>query len=319
MTSPASSRSPRSRPCRAGSRCTTSSATRSRPLNLKTVSSNVFTDPEIATVGYTQADVDAGRIAANVVKLPLLRNPRAKMQGIRDGFVKLFCRPGTGIVVGGVVVAPKASELIHPISIAVDNNLTVEQIANAFTVYPSLSGSIAEVARQLHNRKTRRQGELTAYGRAERCATYSTCRSDLVQDFRSIWCKVLKADGRWRYCRFRVRCRTSPIDPGNGAGQRSGVAPRARPGRPDLRSDRAPRRTGAGGRRTAGPPARRCGAAGWLHPGVRLPAEIPSSDRGEDGHRRSRGRSRRRGRRHRGRRGHHHAGAGPTARPGARA
>ncbi|CAM5312845.1 NAD(P)H-quinone dehydrogenase [Streptomyces canarius] len=123
------------------------------PLNLKTVSSNVFTDPEIATVGYSQADVDAGKIDARVVKLPLLRNPRAKMQGIRDGFVKIFCRPGTGIVVGGVVVAPRASELIHPISIAVDNNLTVEQIANAFTVYPSLSGSIAEVARQLHTRK----------------------------------------------------------------------------------------------------------------------------------------------------------------------
>jgi pyruvate/2-oxoglutarate dehydrogenase complex dihydrolipoamide dehydrogenase (E3) component len=122
------------------------------PLNLKTVSSNVFTDPEIATVGYTQADVDSGRIDARLVKLPLLRNPRAKMQGIRDGFVKIFCRPGTGIVVGGVVVAPKASELIHPISLAVDNSLTVEQIANAFTVYPSLSGSIAEVARQLHNR-----------------------------------------------------------------------------------------------------------------------------------------------------------------------
>jgi dihydrolipoamide dehydrogenase len=127
------------------------------PLNLKAVSANVFTDPEIATVGYTQADVDAGRIDARMVKLPLLRNPRAKMQGIRDGFVKLFCRPGTGIVVGGVVVSPRASELIHPISIAVDNNLTVEQIANAFTVYPSLSGSIAEVARQLHARKLQRE------------------------------------------------------------------------------------------------------------------------------------------------------------------
>ncbi|MEB8338573.1 NAD(P)H-quinone dehydrogenase [Streptomyces endophyticus] len=128
------------------------------PLNLKTVSSNVFTDPEIATVGYTQADVDSGKIDARAVKLPLLRNPRAKMQGIRDGFVKIFCRPGTGIVVGGVVVAPRASELIHPISIAVDNNLTVEQIANTFTVYPSLSGSIAEVARQLHTRKIAEEG-----------------------------------------------------------------------------------------------------------------------------------------------------------------
>ncbi|MER7412870.1 MULTISPECIES: NAD(P)H-quinone dehydrogenase [Streptomyces] len=128
------------------------------PLDLRAVSANVFTDPEIATVGYSQADVDKGVIDARVVKLPLLRNPRAKMQGIRDGFVKLFCRPGTGIVVGGVVVAPRASELIHPISIAVDNNLTVEQIANTFTVYPSLTGSIAEVARQLHTRKSAESG-----------------------------------------------------------------------------------------------------------------------------------------------------------------
>jgi dihydrolipoamide dehydrogenase len=124
------------------------------PLDLNTVSANVFTDPEIATVGYSQADVDEGRIDARVVKLPLLRNPRAKMQGVRDGFVKLFARPGTGIVVGGVVVSPRASELIHPISIAVDNSLTVEQVAKAFTVYPSLSGSIAEAARQLHTRKS---------------------------------------------------------------------------------------------------------------------------------------------------------------------
>ena len=45
--------------------------------------------------------------------------PRAKMQGIRDGFVKLFCLPVTGIVVGGVVVAPRASELIYPLAVAV--------------------------------------------------------------------------------------------------------------------------------------------------------------------------------------------------------
>ena len=124
-----------------------------QPLNLRTVAANVFTDPEIATVGYSAADVECGKMDAVCVKLPLRGNPRAKMQGIRDGFVKLFCRPGTGIVVGGVVVAPRASELIHPISLAVELNLTVEQVASAFTVYPSVSGSIAEAARQLHIRK----------------------------------------------------------------------------------------------------------------------------------------------------------------------
>jgi dihydrolipoamide dehydrogenase len=122
------------------------------PLDLKTVSANVFTAPEIATVGWSQEAVDARAIDARAIMLPLATNARAKMQGIHDGFVKLFCRPGTGIIVGGVVVAPRASELIHPIAVAVDASLTVDQMAHSFTVYPSLSGSIAEAARRLHRR-----------------------------------------------------------------------------------------------------------------------------------------------------------------------
>ncbi|WKN47674.1 NAD(P)H-quinone dehydrogenase [Nocardioides sp. Arc9.136] len=121
------------------------------PLDLKKVSSNVFTSPEIATVGWSQQAVDAGEMQAEVVTLPMSGNPRAKMQGVRDGFVKLLCRPGTGIVVGGVVVGPRASELIHPVSVAVAESLTADQLAQAFTVYPSMSGSIAEAARRLHH------------------------------------------------------------------------------------------------------------------------------------------------------------------------
>jgi NAD(P)H dehydrogenase (quinone) len=120
------------------------------PLNLETVSSNVFTDPEIATVGVSQADVDSGAELANVFNLPLATNARAKMQGISEGFVKIFCRPDTGVIVGGVVVAPKASELIFSIALAVEHRLTVDQMSQTITVYPSLSGSIAEAARQLH-------------------------------------------------------------------------------------------------------------------------------------------------------------------------
>jgi dihydrolipoamide dehydrogenase len=120
------------------------------PLNLSAVSSNVFTDPEIATVGGTQRQVGAGEVAVSQIKLALSTHARAKMQDVRDGFVKLFCRPGTGIVTGGVVVAPRASELIYPVSLAVRLGLTVDQVADAFTVYPSLSGSVSEAARQLH-------------------------------------------------------------------------------------------------------------------------------------------------------------------------
>jgi len=119
------------------------------PLRLRTVSANVFTDPELATVGVTQNDVDAARVPARQVMLPLTGNARAKMADLHDGFVKLFCRPATGQIIGGVVVAPKASELILPITMAIENNLTVDQLAHTITIYPSLSGSIAEAARQL--------------------------------------------------------------------------------------------------------------------------------------------------------------------------
>jgi NAD(P)H dehydrogenase (quinone) len=119
------------------------------PLWLQTVSANVFTDPELATVGVSQSDVDSGRVPGRTVMLPLSGNARAKMADLTDGFVKLFCRSGSGTVIGGVVVAPKASELILPIALAVENHLSVSQLAHTITIYPSLSGSVAEAARQL--------------------------------------------------------------------------------------------------------------------------------------------------------------------------
>lgn len=120
------------------------------PLDATAVSSTIFTEPEIATVGLQQHDLEEGEFRGEHVMLPLRTNARAKMHGHRDGFVKLFARKGSKIVAGGVIVAPNASELIHSITLAVDNRLTVDQLAQAFTVYPSLSGSIAEAARRMH-------------------------------------------------------------------------------------------------------------------------------------------------------------------------
>ena len=119
------------------------------PIKLKTVASAIFTRPEIATVGVSQQAIDSGEYPARTVMLPLATNPRAKMSGLRRGFVKIFCRPATGVVIGGVVVAPNASELILPIALAVQNKLMVSDLAATFSVYPSLSGSVTEAARQL--------------------------------------------------------------------------------------------------------------------------------------------------------------------------
>jgi dihydrolipoamide dehydrogenase len=118
------------------------------PIKLKTVSANVFTHPEIATVGVQEKTL-TDTPDVHVVQLPLATNARAKMSDLQDGFVKLFARRSTGVVMGGVVVAPGASELILPIALAVTKGLTVDDLAQTFAIYPSLSGSITEAGRRL--------------------------------------------------------------------------------------------------------------------------------------------------------------------------
>lgn len=120
------------------------------PLDLGTVAATIFTAPEIATVGASEAGLTAEGVKFRSSRLDLGRNARAKMLGIREGFVKLFAHEASGTVLGAVVVAPRAGELIFPLSIAVSERLTVDDVAGVLTVYPSLSGSIGEVARRLH-------------------------------------------------------------------------------------------------------------------------------------------------------------------------
>jgi dihydrolipoamide dehydrogenase len=120
------------------------------PTRLRNVASNVFTHPEIAQVGWSQQEIRDGLVRGEIHQIMLDTNPRAKMQGLTDGFIKLFASIGSGTVIGGVVAAPKASDLIYPIAVAVENRLTVDQLAKTYTVYPSLSGSIAEAASSLH-------------------------------------------------------------------------------------------------------------------------------------------------------------------------
>ncbi|WP_134426713.1 NAD(P)H-quinone dehydrogenase [Mycobacterium ulcerans] len=119
------------------------------PIRLRTVAATVFTRPEIAAVGVPQSAIDNGSVLARTIMLLLRTNARAKMSEVRHGFVKVFCRRSTGVVIGGVVVAPIASELILPIAVAVQNRITVNELAQTLAVYPSLSGSITEAARRL--------------------------------------------------------------------------------------------------------------------------------------------------------------------------
>ena len=115
------------------------------------IASNVFTSPEIASVGWSEKEIKDGLVNGQIETIALATNPRAKMTGVKDGFIKLFSSTGSGTVIGGVVVAPNASELIYPIAMAVENRLSVDDLARTYTVYPSLTATITEAARALHN------------------------------------------------------------------------------------------------------------------------------------------------------------------------
>jgi dihydrolipoamide dehydrogenase len=119
------------------------------PLRADVVAKCIFTEPEVATVGITAEQVERAGTEIETVTLSLSGNPRAKMAEHTVGFVKIHARRGSGTVLGGAVVASGASDLITPLSVAVHNRLTVQQLAHAFTIYPSMAGSIQETARQL--------------------------------------------------------------------------------------------------------------------------------------------------------------------------
>jgi dihydrolipoamide dehydrogenase len=119
------------------------------PIRWDAVAATIFTDPEVATVGMSREDAEAASIPVVTQRLDFRGNPRAKMAETTDGFVKVHAMVGSGMVLGGVVVSARASDLIQTLAVAVQNRLTVGQLAHSMAVYPSMQGSVAECARML--------------------------------------------------------------------------------------------------------------------------------------------------------------------------
>jgi len=120
-----------------------------QPIRWDAVTATIFTAPEVATVGLSPAEAEAAGYPVASARLDFKSNPRAKMIDGLDGFVKVHCLVGSGTVIGGVVVSTRASDLIQPLAVAVQNRLSVAQLAQTMTVYPSMAGSVAECARML--------------------------------------------------------------------------------------------------------------------------------------------------------------------------
>jgi dihydrolipoamide dehydrogenase len=114
------------------------------PVNYGNVPSCTYCHPEVASIGMTEEQVKAKGIAYKVGKFPFSANGRARTSGETDGFVKILRDEKYGEILGAHIVGAHATELIHEIVVARENEFTVEEIDLALHAHPTLSEAIAE-------------------------------------------------------------------------------------------------------------------------------------------------------------------------------
>lgn len=115
-------------------------------VNYHTVPSVIYTDPEVASVGYTQEQVKEMGIPHKIGTFPFMANGRAKALGMTEGLVKIIAHAETDKILGGHIVGPRASELLGEIVIAMEFGGSSEDLARSFHAHPTLNEVIREAA-----------------------------------------------------------------------------------------------------------------------------------------------------------------------------
>ena len=114
------------------------------PLNYGNVPNATYCHPEVASIGLTEAQVKEKKIDYKVGKFPFSANGRARTSGETEGFVKIIRDSKYGEILGAHIVGAHATELIHELAVARENEFTVEEIELAIHAHPTLSEAIAE-------------------------------------------------------------------------------------------------------------------------------------------------------------------------------
>ena len=105
-----------------------------------------FTDPEIASVGYTESEAKEKGLDVKVTKFPLGGNGRALSLNATEGFVRLITTKEDNVIVGGQVAGISASDVIAEIGLAVESGMNAEDIALTIHGHPSLSEVVMDAA-----------------------------------------------------------------------------------------------------------------------------------------------------------------------------
>lgn len=106
----------------------------------------VFSDPELATVGYTEKEAKEQGYNVKAAKFPFAANGRALSLGSGDGFVRLVTREEDGLVIGAQIAGTNASDMISELSLAIESGMTAEDLALTIHAHPTLGEITMEAA-----------------------------------------------------------------------------------------------------------------------------------------------------------------------------
>jgi len=116
------------------------------PVNYGNIPNATYCHPEVASIGMTEAQVKEKKIDYKVGKFPFSANGRARTSGETEGFVKIIRDAKYGEILGAHIIGAHATELIHELAVARENEFTVEEVDLAIHAHPTLSEAIAEAA-----------------------------------------------------------------------------------------------------------------------------------------------------------------------------
>ena len=116
-------------------------------IDMNTVPSCIYTDPEIAVVGMTADQAKEAGIAVVTKKYPMSANGKTIIAGLDRGFVKLVAREDDHVIIGAHLLCGRASDLIGELAVAVACGMTLEEVANIIHPHPSFVEAVMEAAR----------------------------------------------------------------------------------------------------------------------------------------------------------------------------
>ncbi|HVF54722.1 MAG TPA: dihydrolipoyl dehydrogenase [Pyrinomonadaceae bacterium] len=120
------------------------------PINMRHVPSCTYCDPEVASVGLTEAKARELGYDVRVAKFPFSASGKARILGEEEGFVKIVSEAKYDELLGAHIIGPHATEIIHECIVAMHLESTAEELGRAIHAHPTVSESVMEAAEGIH-------------------------------------------------------------------------------------------------------------------------------------------------------------------------